>query len=340
MHIFDRFDNSCIATSTSINTMNTTLNTATQNQGTELHTLFGAGQVAKATVAALRARGLPVRVVHKSGTFPQHTGVEVIAADVNNLAQLTAAFKGSTVVYMCAMPAYHRWAEEFDVMMQNVLQACETNGCNMVFADNLYLYQESPNAALTEDTPQQPVTKKGVVRARIAKMVLDAHEQGKIKTAIARASDFIGPGIKNAMLGERFFPQAIAGKTIQWFANPSVPHSYTYVPDFAHALVELGVDGQGWGEAWHVPTCVTLTALEIAAQTGMLVNTSPKVAQTGAWMLRLVGIFMPAAKEMIEMLPHFETPYVVSDSKWARRMQTKATPWDLALKTTIASFQK
>ncbi len=304
-----------------------------------VHTVLGAGQVAKATVAALRERGLPVRVVHKSGTFPKQEGVDVVAADVNDLAQLTAAFKGSAVVYMCAMPAYHRWAEEFDVMMQNVISACEANNSNLVFADNLYMYQESPSTALTEDTPQQPITKKGVVRARIANMVLEAHKAGKIKTSIARASDFIGPGIKNSMLGERFFPPLLTGKIVRWFGKPDVAHSYTYVPDFANALVELGVDGQGWGEAWHVPTCVTCTANEVAAQTAALVHQTPKIVPTGTWMLRMVGIFLPAAKEMIEMLPHFETHYVVDDSKWRSQMQTKATPWDVALKTTVASFK-
>lgn len=319
--------------------MHTTLNASIQNQATALHTILGAGQVAKATVTALRARGLPVRVVHRTGSFPQQTGVEVIAADVNDLAQLTAAFKGSAVVYMCAMPAYHRWGQEFDGMMQNVLAACTANGSNLVFADNLYMYQESPNAPLTEDTPQQPITQKGIVRARIAKMVLDAHSQGKIKTSIARASDFIGPGIKNAMLGERFFPEVLSGKTVRWFGKPDVPHSYTYVPDFANALVELGADGQGWGEAWHVPQCVTCTANEVAAQTAALVHQTPKVAPTGAWMLRLVGIFLPAAKEMIEMLPHFETSYVVSDNKWTSRMKSRATPWPQALAATVASFK-
>ncbi|HMS27748.1 MAG TPA: NAD-dependent epimerase/dehydratase family protein [Burkholderiaceae bacterium] len=303
-----------------------------------IHTVLGAGQVAKATVTSLQARGLTVRVVHRSGNFPQQAGVEVVAADVNNLTQLTTAFKDSAVVYMCAMPAYHRWAQEFDVMMANVLAACQANGSNLVFADNLYMYQESPNAALMETTPQHPITKKGVVRARIAKKVLDANHNSGIKTAIARASDFVGPGINNAMLGERFFPQLIAGKTVQWFGKTDVLHSYTYVPDFANALVELGVDGQGWGEAWHVPTCVTCTANEIALQVGLLVNKPAKIAPTGKWVLRLVGIFMPAAKEMIEMLPHFVTPYVVDSSKWLSRMQTKATPWDAALRSTVASF--
>ena len=305
-----------------------------------VHTVLGAGPVATATVAALLSRGLPVRVVHRTGTFAAQPGVEVVAADTTNLAQLTQAFKGSAVVYMCAMPAYHRWAEEFDVMMQNILQACAANGSAMVFADNLYMYQESPHAPLTETTPLRPVTRKGVVRARIAELVLQAHRDGKVKTAIARASDFFGPNVENSILGGRFFPQIIAGKTVQWFGNADMPHTFTYVPDFGKALVELGMDGAGWGDVWHVPQCITCSGREAADAVAKRVRQPAKLTKVGTWMLHVIGIFMPQAKEMIEMLPHFETPYVVDDSKWLSRMHTKATPWSEALSVTLASYQK
>ena len=225
-------------------------------------------------------------------------------------------------------------------MMQNILQACAANGCAMVFADNLYMYQESLSAPLTENTPLKPTTRKGVVRARIAERVLQAHRDGNVKTAIARASDFFGPKVENAMLGGRFFPQLIAGKTVQWFGNPDMPHTFTYVPDFGNALVELGVDGKGWGEVWHVPSSVTCTAREAAAQTAALLHKPVKLSRTGRVMLRLVGLFIPAAKEMIEMLPHFETPYVVDNCKWHSRMNTRATQWNEALPLTVASYQK
>ena len=305
----------------------------------QIHTVLGAGPVAKATVTALLARGLPVRVVHRSGTFPKQAGLEVLAADITDVAQLTQAFTGSAVVYMCAMPAYHRWDQEFDAMMANVLQACAAAGSAMVFADNLYMYQESPDAPLTETTPLQPATRKGAVRARIAERVLQANWDGQVKTAIARASDFFGPGVDNAMLGNRFFPQLIAGKIVQWFGNPDMPHTFTYVPDFGSALVELGADGTGWGEVWHVPSSVTCTAREAATQAAALLHKPFKLSRAGRGMLRLVGLFIPAAKEMIEMLPHFETPYVVDSSKWHSRMHTRATPWSEALALTVASYQ-
>lgn len=303
-----------------------------------IHTVLGAGPVAKATVTALLARGLPVRVVHRSGTFSKQAGLEVITADIADVAQLTQAFTGSAVVYMCAMPAYHRWGQEFDAMIRNVLKACATAGSAMVFADNLYMYQESPNVPFTESTPTQPATHKGVVRARIAEMVRQAHRDGKVKTAIARASDFFGPGVDNAMLGSRFFPQLIAGKTVQWFGNPDMPHTFTFVPDFGNALVELGVDGMDWGEVWHVPNSITCTAREAAQATAALTKRPVKLKGGGRLMLRVVGMFIPAAKEMIEMLPHFEMPYMVNDSKWHSRMHTRATPWNVALAETVFSY--
>jgi nucleoside-diphosphate-sugar epimerase len=174
----------------------------------------------------------------------------------------------------------------------------------------------------------------------MAEIVLQAHRDGKVKTAIARASDFFGPKVENAMLGGQFFPQLIAGKTVQWFGNPDMPHTFTYVPDFGNALVELGVDGKGWGEAWHVPQCITCSGREAAEAVAKLVNKPAKLTVMGTWMLHIIGIFIPQAKEMIEMLPHFETPYVVDDRKWRNRMHTKATPWREALPVTLASYQK
>ena len=303
-----------------------------------IHTVLGAGPVAKATVSALLARGLPVRVVHRSGMFPKQAGLEVIAADISDIVQLTQAFANSAVVYMCAMPAYHRWVDEFEEMMTNVLQACATKGSSVVFADNLYMYEESPGTPLRETTPLQPATRKGLVRARVAEMVLQAHRDGSIKTAIARASDFFGSGVDNAMLGNRFFPPLIAGKTVQWFGNPDMPHTFTFVPDFGNALVELGADGMGWGEVWHVPNSITCTARDAANATAALTQKPAKLTSGGRLMLRVVGLFIPAAKEMVEMLPHFETPYVVDDSKWRSRMQTRATPWQVALAETVFSY--
>ena len=44
------------------------------------------------------------------------------------------------------------------------------------------------------------------------------------------------------------------GKTAQWLANAKLPHSFTYVPDAAKALVMLTKDATAFGQTWHLPT--------------------------------------------------------------------------------------
>lgn len=304
------------------------------------HTVLGAGPVAKATVAALLARGLPVRVIHRSGTFPAQPGLTVVAADVMQIDQLKAACQGSAVVYMCAAPPYHQWTQLFEPMIAHVLDACAANSAALVMADNLYAYQESPHAPLSETTQLTPATRKGAVRLRMSAHMLQAHRQGRVKVAIARASDYFGPGADNAMLGARFFKPLLAGKTVQWFGNPDMPHSFTYVPDYGRALAELGVTEAAWGEVWHVPNAPTRTAREVAIAAALLAKKPLKLAQSGRLMLTIGGLFIPAAREMIEMLPHFETPYVVDDSKWLSRMKTQASPWEVSLPLTVAAYRR
>jgi len=44
----------------------------------------------------------------------------------------------------------------------------------LVFFDNIYMYDPDYLDAMTEETPIRPVSKKGVVREKIARMLLEA----------------------------------------------------------------------------------------------------------------------------------------------------------------------
>ncbi|MEX2514008.1 MAG: hypothetical protein WD398_13970 [Cyclobacteriaceae bacterium] len=53
---------------------------------------------------------------------------------------------------------------------------------------------------LTEETPINPKSKKGKVRAGIARMILDEVEAGKLNAMIVRAADFYGPRARLSFL--------------------------------------------------------------------------------------------------------------------------------------------
>jgi nucleoside-diphosphate-sugar epimerase len=42
-----------------------------------------------------------------------------------------------------------------------------------------------------------------------------------------------------------------------------MPHTYTYIGDFARAMIILGEREEGLGQVWHVPNAPTISTREI-----------------------------------------------------------------------------
>lgn len=90
---------------------------------------------------------------------------------------------------------------------------------------------------MTENAPVNPTSKKGKIRAQIARMILERSDAGKIKALIASSADFYGPSIENNSL---VFNPLSKGKTANWLANDTFRHSFTYTPDAGKATALLG----------------------------------------------------------------------------------------------------
>ena len=100
---------------------------------------------------------------------------------------------------------------------------------------------------MSSTTPRIRLSAVGLSLAR------SAHAAGDVPVVIARASDYFGPETADSVVGERFFGPIIAGKTYRAVGDPDAPHSVTYVPDFARAIVDLARHDEAFGGAWHVP---------------------------------------------------------------------------------------
>jgi nucleoside-diphosphate-sugar epimerase len=142
--------------------------------------------------------------------------------------------------------------------MNGILGAVVASGARLVYGDNLYACGPSAKP-LTEDLPPGATGPNGRLRAELAEAVLAAHRAGRVAAAIGRAPDFYGPHVRLSTVGERIFAAVLAGKPAQVICNPDTPHTYTYVDDFARALVTLGEREEALGQVWHVPSAATLT---------------------------------------------------------------------------------
>ncbi len=106
--------------------------------------------------------------------------------------------------------------------------------------ENVYLYGDTNGRPIREDLPYSAHTKKGRVRAQMAKDVLAAHHSSKVRAAIARASDFYGPSMLEPAAGDRMFGFAVKGKAASAEGNLDAKHSFTYIDDVGRTLVILG----------------------------------------------------------------------------------------------------
>ncbi len=301
----------------------------------DLHVVIGAGPLGAAVARELAVQGRRVRLVTRSGRPAGH-GIEPAAADMMRREDALRATAGAAVVYQCASPAYHRWVDEFPHLQGNALAGAAAAGAVLVAAENLYGYGVAGD--LHEGLPLAATTRKGAVRARLGERLLAAHARGEVRAVAGRAADFVGPGVRQSALGERFWPALLAGRALDWFGDPDAPHTFTFVPDFARALLRLGAEERAWGRAWHVPSPPTLTPREVAARAAALagVPPAPRMRRTPALVLRGVGLFVPAAGELVEMGYAFARPLAMSHNAYAEAFGGGATGWDEVLGATVA----
>ena len=301
------------------------------------HIVLGAGPVGRAVVAALAARGIEPAVVTRSAT--PVPGAISRPADLADAGQAAGAVAGAKVVFQCASPAYHRWPEQFPLLQARAIAAAASAGALLVVAENLYAYGPAAGP-LTEDLPLMATTRKGAVRAQMWRDLEAAHRAGRLRAVAGRASDFFGPHVgAGSVVGDRFFGALVQGKAAAVTGDPDRPHTYTYIADFGNALVRLSEVPETWGRAWHVPSAPAVSTRAFAERAAAIAGTEARLRRLARWQLRLAGVVVPAAREMVEMLYEFEDDWVVDDSAYTAVLGDRATPLDVSLTATITSYQ-
>jgi nucleoside-diphosphate-sugar epimerase len=303
-----------------------------------LHAVLGTGPLGLAVARQLAARGDHVRAANRGGRADLPDNIEVASANVAEPADATRACDGAAVVYHCANPPYARWPDQHPPLMDAIIEAAAATGARLVFGDNLYAYGPV-DGPITEDLPYQAKGPNGRTRARIAKTLLRAHEAGRIQATIGRGSDFFGPYAHLSTVGDRIFARAIAGTPAQVLGNPDVPHTVTYIEDFARALVTLGERDEALGQVWHVPNAEAVTMRRFVQMIFESAGHPPRLREAPRWGIAMAALFNPTLRAVKEQLYQSERPWVVDCSKFERAFRWGAMPLPDAVSATVAWFQ-
>lgn len=306
----------------------------------ELHVILGSGQVGHHLMDQLLQRGKRVRLTNRSGQLSDLAeGAEIVKADALDHESIKRACEGAEVIYNTINAPYTQWPELFPKIIDGVIAGVASSGAKLICVDNLYMYGPS-DEPMSEETPYNAQGPKGKTRAQIAETLMKAHQSGKIRVAIARASDYYGPGVREAALGERVFPNALKGTPSDVIGNPDAPHTYTYVPDFANALIRLGEDDVALGEIWHTPNAETITTRQFMEILYQEAEHPIKIRIASRFAISAMGLFNPMMKELRETLYQFEQPFIVDHTKYAQTFGVEVTPHREAIQETLAWYRE
>lgn len=282
-----------------------------------MHTILGSnGAVARELSRALALSSIPVRQVSRYPRKINQTD-ETLSADLLDEAATTNAVAGSDVVYLVAGLKYDAsvWQEQWPRVMRNVINACTRCDARLVFLDNVYAYG-LVDGWMTEETPFNPISKKGEVRARIASTLLDEMRSGNLRAMIARSADFYGPNVTNSLPYATVYSRLAKGKSPQWIADPHKVHTFTYVPDIGKALAVLGSSEEAYGQTWHLPTSKEmLTAEDYIRLACQLAGQDFKLQVVPPWLRKVLGLVVPELRESEEMMYQFDNDYRFDSSK-------------------------
>ena len=296
--------------------------------------IIGAGAVGRALAAHLTERDERVLVATRSGT--EVPGTEAVRLQAQDAEALTRASRGADVLYVCSNPPYPAWERQWPPITAAVISAAEATGARVVLMGNLYAYGRAP-MPMQEDSPLNPVDRKGAVRRRMWEELLAAHTAGRIKATEVRASDYFGPGAgANAHLGPRFLKPLAASKTAWVVGNPSLAHSWAYLPDIAATLAAASADGAS-GTAWHVPHTSHLDRLSIAGRVNELLGSAGRVRSYPSALFRIGGCFFPEVREIGASSYQFTSAFTADSARTEAALGLRATPLDAALESTLSN---
>ncbi len=270
---------------------------------------------------------------------------ELFPADLLNKEELREAVSGSSIVYVTVGFPYSVkvWKENWPTFISNVISACKEYKAKLVFFDNIYMYDPDYLDGMTEETPNRPTSKKGMIRKEVADKIMKEVESRSLSALIARSADFYGPDIQNtSMLTEMVFKPLSEGKKANWLSSIKYKHSFTYTPDAAKATALLGNTDTAYNQIWHLPTAKNpLTGKELIEAIAKEMGVKAKIQLAPKFLVRIMGLFIPIMKELPEMMYQYDRNYVFNSDKFEKAFNFKPTPYLEGLKAIIITdYQK
>ncbi len=309
--------------------------------------LGATGGIGHEVATALNRHGWQIKALHrdpaKAAGRGNASGITWVQGDAMNATEVTKAAQGtSVIVHAVNPPGYRNWAQLVLPMVDSSISAARASGARIVLPGTVYNYGPDAFPTLSEDSPQNPLTRKGKIRVELERRLQAAAATG-VRSLIVRAGDFFGPSA-----GNNWFSQGLVrpGKPVTSIAYPGRPgagHAWAYLPDLAETVAQLvdrestlaSFDRFHFAGQWDADGTQMTTAIR-----AVLGNRNTPVRSFPWPLLTLLSPFKTLFREMREMRYLWQEPLRLNNDRLLSVLETEPhTPLEQAVRTTLTGLR-
>jgi nucleoside-diphosphate-sugar epimerase len=306
--------------------------------------LGATGGIGSEVAQRFAARGWSVRALHRNpDTLPAKRrlpGLQWLRGDAMSAADVARAAAGaSVIVHAVSPPGYRNWGRLVLPMLDNTIAAARANGALIVLPGTVYNFGPDALPHLSEDSPQNPVTAKGRIRAEMERRLSAAAAAEECKVVIVRAGDFFGATAANNWFSGSLVTPGGPVSTITYPGAAGIGHQWAYLPDVAETMVRLVERSAGlenfavFHMEGHWDESGTRMIDAIRRNAG-----NPRIkAKALPWrLIRLMSPFVPLFRELAELRYLWNTPVRMGKERLTAVLGAEPhTPLDVAVRTTL-----
>lgn len=307
--------------------------------------LGASGGIGGEVARQLEAAGWHIRALKRGANrLAGKDGFDWIEGDALDPTSVLCAAKGcALIVHAVNPPGYRRWSELVLPMIDNTIAAARAHGATVVLPGTVYNYGPNAFPVVTEESPQQPVTRKGAIRVALENRLARAAEAGQIRVIVVRAGDFFGPRCGNNWFTQGMVKPGIPVRVVQLPGRTGVGHQFAFLPDVARTMVELvrrraelppfasfhmaghwDADGQAFGRAIQ----------RVIVRRG---GAAPRLKRFPWWLVRALSPFVQTFKELLEMRYLWEQPVRMDNARLRAFLGAEPhTALDVAIEETLS----
>ncbi|MDO1582358.1 SDR family oxidoreductase [Rhizobium oryzicola] len=305
--------------------------------------LGATGGIGGAVARRLSDRGWNVRAMNRNpvGAQAKHPQFEWVHGDAMNAADVLSAAEGaSLIVHAVNPPGYKDWDKLVLPMLDNTIAAARIVGARVLLPGTVYNYGPDAFLDITEESPQNPVTRKGAIRVEMERRLRRAADDG-VPALIVRAGDFFGPGAANSWFSQGLIKMGKPVRSVTQPGKTGIGHQWAYLPDVAETMVRLIEQADrlpsfaqfNMEGVWDPDGRRMIRAIERVVQQPLKVGAFPW------WSLLPASPFVPFMRELREMRYLWQQPVRMRNERLRAFLGSEpSTPLDLAVEATLRSL--